>query len=359
MLNTYLQKTQLLLGDAKQEKYNLFDLVSYINTARFQIAAQGQCVRFLAGGGGDPPVASITVTAPGSGYTNPQVFIIPLGVNYTIINNPGVTWTNNSSAVVVWKNSSSNTVVWGISTLTVTWTDPPGITDATALANLFGGTISGINITSPGNGYSQPPQVVIVDPSGSGAKAVATLVSSSGSGGSGTGSGGFLTTVAGQEVYKFKNIATDPSNGIGQVFSVKTIAMLWGTWRYVTAVPSFSRYQAIIRTYSNQYLDIPYWFAQYGQGTNGSVYMYPIPSAVYQMEWDCLCLPIVINKDSDPEAVPYMWTEAVPYYAAYLGFLSSGDFDKAEYMIRKYDEWMHRARAYFQSGRSINFYGRG
>lgn len=47
MLNKYLQQTQRLLNDMGETNFNRADLVDYINEARQQIAAEGQCVRVL------------------------------------------------------------------------------------------------------------------------------------------------------------------------------------------------------------------------------------------------------------------------------------------------------------------------
>ncbi|MBU6232200.1 hypothetical protein KGP36_06155 [Patescibacteria group bacterium] len=330
-----------MLGDVKQEVFNLFDLVTYINTARKHIAAQGQCVRYLAGA--TAGVQSIKVTNGGSGYTNPIVAIIPPGGTYTVTGGQ-IVWKNTSGLTVTWYNSGSIVATW-LNGQTINVTDVLGITDATATATIVGGVITGITVTSPGGGYPSPPTVVIVDPTGTGATAIATLFP-------------INQTVAGQEVYQFSDVFTDPANGVGEIFVVKSVSLLWGTWRYMTVAPSFSKYQAWVRTYTNQYLYIPFFCANYGQGDKGSLYMYPLPSTVYPMEWDCLCLPLPLKMDTDPEAIPFMWTECVPYFAAYLALLGAQQYEKANFMKQTFDEWMHRARAYSQPGRWSNPYGR-
>jgi hypothetical protein len=83
------------------------------------------------GGHGNPSVSRqpFTVTAQGSGYTNP----------------------------------------------TVTITDPTG-TRATATATVSGGKITALTITHFGTGYSANPTITITDPTGSGAHATATVI---------------------------------------------------------------------------------------------------------------------------------------------------------------------------------------
>lgn len=68
MLNQYLQQTQLLLNDTAQQEYNTTDLTAYINTARGQIAASTQCVRFL----GSLSVVATTQSYPLSGIGGAQ-----------------------------------------------------------------------------------------------------------------------------------------------------------------------------------------------------------------------------------------------------------------------------------------------
>ncbi len=45
MLNAYLQQTQRLLNDPKEEKYNLFDLKTYVNSARGRVSVSASMRR--------------------------------------------------------------------------------------------------------------------------------------------------------------------------------------------------------------------------------------------------------------------------------------------------------------------------
>lgn len=48
MLTQYQQRTQLLLGDKDEARFNVDDLTLYINMARGQLASETECVRVLA-----------------------------------------------------------------------------------------------------------------------------------------------------------------------------------------------------------------------------------------------------------------------------------------------------------------------
>jgi hypothetical protein len=62
-----------------------------------------------------------------------------------------------------------------------------------------------------------------------------------------------------------------------------------------------------------------------------------------------VCFPITLASDSDPEAIPYLWTDAVPYFAAYLALLSAQSQARqadAERMFSRYSEFLNRARRF-------------
>jgi hypothetical protein len=306
-LSDYQQQTQRLIGDVDQSKWNLADLTIYINLARAQVAAEGQCVRFLVPSAAS--IASITPGALGSGYTTAQVAIgLP---------------------------------------------DIAGVT-ATATANIVGGEILSYNLTNPGSGYMFPPLVTVT---GNGTGATATAVKNY-----------TLTANTEQEVYNFKDVPIPTLfPGAQAILAVLSVAVIWQNVRYVGNRLSFSKYQALIRSYtSGNFLYTPYWFSQYGQGVNGSFYLYPLPDQVYPMEWDSLLIPADLVDDTSIELIPYPWTDAVPFWAAWLALLANGDPARSTLADRYYNPtnggiygvMMKRARAFSQPSLVSSFYGR-
>ena len=89
---------------------------------------------------------------------------------------------------------------------------------------------------------------------------------------------------------------------------------------------SWTDFQAYLRSYNTGMQSFPTNWAKYGQGVNGSVYLWPLPSTASQMDWDCWCLPIRFGSDNDTDALPYPWTTAVSYYAAYTCLLQCAAF---------------------------------
>ncbi len=300
-----MKQTQRFLRDSRQEYVDPGDLIEYINRARREIAMRAQCLRVLTPISGS--LTQIDVIAGGHGYTAPTVTVTP-------------------------PDFPSGTLPY-----------PNGLQ---ALANITasGGSITSINLDNGGYGYFQP-QVVINDPHGTGATASARIST-------------FNELQQGQEVYPFSLIDLSPFPGVDSIYMVKSVSLIYANYRYSLPMYSFSTYQAMIRQYPFQYQYVPTFGSQFGQGTSGSFYLYPLPSQAYQMEWDSLCLPSDLLTDQDVEALPRPWTEAVPYFAAHLAFLELQNFNSAMGYLKLFDQYVTRYGTYARPGRVSNPYGR-
>lgn len=308
-LNDYLQQTQRFLREAKQELVNPEDLIDYINRGRREVAMRTQCIRRLT-----PVSGSIMVI--------------------TVDN----TDSNNSY--------SADTVV------TITAPDfpsgqgayPRGL-QAVATPIIINGEITSIQVDTGGWGYWQPT-VTIEDETGEGATATVTQLSY------------INQIVQGQEVFSFSDIDLSMFPGCESVYMIKSVSLLFSQFRYSLACYAFSTYQALIRQWTAQWQYVPAVCAQYGQGTDGSFYMYPIPSQPYQVEFDCFIIPSDLTDDNSVEAIPQPWTEAVPYWAASLAFEELQNLNASTYYTKKFDVLVQRYSDYARPGRIINPYGR-
>lgn len=304
-LSEYMKTLQGFIRDRGQREMNPEDLRRYINRARREIAERAQCVRILTPISG--PITQIQVTAAGTGYTAPTVTIS--------------TPDQPSGALP----------------------NPSGI-QATATAQQIGGKISNISMTNGGDGYFQPV-VTINDPTGTGATAVAITSP-------------LNSTAFQQEVYTFSNVPLSQFPGIRNILAVKSVSIIYANYRYSLPCYSFSTYQAMIRQYPRQYIYVPTMCAQFGQGSSGSLYLYPIPSQAYNMEWDCICIPSDLSNDNDYEAIPDPWTDAVPMGAAVYVYEELQNWNVAKYYQNKYDDYVHRYSSYARPGRATSLYGR-
>ncbi len=305
---TYLQQVQRFLREQKQEFENPDDLMVYINRARREVAGRTQCIRRLTPISGQ--VVSALVTAGGSGYVTPIATITP---------------PDFPSGVLPAPNGRQATT---------------GVTKSA-------GVVTGIDINDGGDGYFQP-LITITDATGPGTGATATLTLSP-----------MNLLNQGQEVYNFSDIFLGNWPGVDTVHAIKSVSVLYSNYRYSLASYAFSVYQSQIRQYPNQYQYVPAFFSQYGQGNNGSLFMYPLPSQSFQVEYDCFCLPSDMQLDNSiPEPIPQPWTDAVPYFAAHLSFLELQNMNSARYFLELFDKMTLGYSTQARPGRTVNQYGR-
>jgi hypothetical protein len=94
-----------------------------------------------------------------------------------------------------------------------------------------------------------------------------------------------------------------------------------------------------------------------GSMSSGSFYIDPPPDAIYTIYCDCVCYPIALAADTDVEALPFLWTDAVSFFGAYYAYLSSQTGARqadAERMFGYYQTFVQRARQF--ANPSVNRY---
>lgn len=177
---------------------------------------------------------------------------------------------------------------------------------------------------------------------------------------------GTIDTVTDQRAYSFADIdiGVSATNGIEAVFNVRRINYGVGDGQaYVTprAWEWFDQYcmnDPVPFGSDNQGARYPQVWSQYGQGgaapaggvgayQSGSFYLNPIPDSVYTLYCDCVCYPITLVDDTTPEAIPYPFTDAVPFFAAWYCLLSTqlnARRADAEAYYGYYKEFLARAR---------------
>jgi len=176
---------------------------------------------------------------------------------------------------------------------------------------------------------------------------------------------GTIDTVVDQQAYDFADIDTGvaATNGVQGVINVSQAWYTVGTGRKWIAPkpwPWFSLY-----TFNNPVPqgNYPTTWSQYGQGAapgdtgsvNGGNFYINTPDQVYSLVLDCSCYPIALVDDTTVEAIPYLWTDAVPWYAAAYALWSAQNNARmadAERYFNTYTMFVERARK--ASNPSIN-----
>lgn len=135
-------------------------------------------------------------------------------------------------------------------------------------------------------------------------------------------------TYPGQEVYKFsdwKALIQNEVAGTDEILACRSLAvsigMGPGTWKPMWRRLPWSDFQARFRIYNGTFLGTisePGWYAQFGSGPAGSLYLAPIPSIENLMEVDLTLIPSALLTDDDPDPIPYPWSDAVCWWGAIL-----------------------------------------
>lgn len=302
-LHDYQQDVQRLLREQKQILANPTDLTRYINRARREVAMRSQAIRFLTPISG--AILSCAVTDGGAGYSaTPTVTI-----------------------------SEPDFPSGGVNS--------PNGRQATATATVQAGIIVGIDITDGGAGYFQPI-VTITDTTG--ADATATLAVEA-----------ISQLNTGQEQYRYSDIDVSSMSGVESVYFVRSASIIYSNYRYSLPSYSFSTYQARIRNYpAGSYQYVPTFFSQFGQGASGTLFFFPLPSQVYQLELDCQCLPSPLVTNQSVEVLPEPWTDAVMYFAAHFFYLEAQNLNGAKGCLELYERFAQRYSDYSRAGRITN-----
>lgn len=177
---------------------------------------------------------------------------------------------------------------------------------------------------------------------------------------------GTLDTVIGQREYSFAdlNMGVAATTGIAGPYNVRRINRSTGDGQvYLTPRPwewfdQFCLNNPVpVDQNATPGSNPPATWAQYGQGSaaptggssqSGSFYLDPIPDDIYTLYCDCVCYPITLDADADVEAIPYPFTDAVPFFAAYytlLGAQNQARRSDAEAFYGYYQTFLDRARS--------------
>lgn len=147
-----------------------------------------------------------------------------------------------------------------------------------------------------------------------------------------------VTTIPNQEIYPlaaWTSLVQGALPGVQSILFCRSIAIgigghwdgpdiVGGSWKPVWRRTVWSDFQSRFRIYGRTFygtISDPGWWAQFGVGEAGQIYLAPIPSQVNPMELDLTCTPMPLQTDNDPEAIPYPWQDAVAYWAGVLALL--------------------------------------
>ena len=126
-------------------------------------------------------------------------------------------------------------------------------------------------------------------------------------------------------------LAPSPGN---TVLDVININLYWGNTRVPMDYLSFTDFNARLRFWQN-YIGRPLAFSVYGQQ---QIYIGPVPDQVYQIEVDCVVLPLPLTLDAPntTDVINDPFTSAVKFYAAYLAKFYEQSYGESEIYKQEY-----------------------
>jgi hypothetical protein len=152
-------------------------------------------------------------------------------------------------------------------------------------------------------------------------------------------------TKANQEVYPFaewNSLVQDQLPGVQSILACRSLAVAIGVggWKPMWRRIVWTDFQARFRIYNGTFYGVisePGWYAQYGEGPYGALYLAPIPSQQMPFDVDLTCIPTPLLTDKDVEPIPYPWTDAVSYWAAVLCLLQQQRREDAQAMTQLFN----------------------
>jgi hypothetical protein len=88
----------------------------------------------------------------------------------------------------------------------------------------------------------------------------------------------------------------------------------------------------------------PRVWTQFGQGQAGTLWINALDGP-YTLSIKADCNPVDLVDDTTPEALPYMWTDAVPWFAAFYWYAGTGQNPQAaQGMLQVFQQFMQMAR---------------
>jgi hypothetical protein len=154
---------------------------------------------------------------------------------------------------------------------------------------------------------------------------------------------GTLTLNTTDRTYSFSLITGMPA-GIAAIYHVRQLWFLVGSgYQLVTSRP-FEWFGLYSLNNPTPVAGAPTMWTQHGQGETGNIIIDPLPDFAYVCNVDVLAVPVTLVSDTTPEAIPAIWTLAVPFYAAWLAFMSWTRQADADLMMKHFQEQMAFAR---------------
>ena len=153
-------------------------------------------------------------------------------------------------------------------------------------------------------------------------------------------------------------------DGVAGVIDTITCAVTWGggaggSPRPCLAWLPWEDLQAYARAYATLVTSYPYWWSVFNDGEDGEIWMFPVPSFAMEIELDCFCIPNDLASDTDFDAIPSGFVNAIKYGAAAIAYMTSRRYAQAQINMDLFTDRLGIARVAVDMGKTPNFYFQG
>ncbi len=168
-------------------------------------------------------------------------------------------------------------------------------------------------------------------------------------------------TIPGQERYSYigyiNEYAKAQHAGIGGVVDLIALSVNWGgSIRPTLAWMPWDDLQAYARAYAYLVESYPSVWSCYSDGEDGEAWLFPCPSTIGEMEADAFCYPKDLYTDSDYDAIPGGFRNAIKFGAASLACMASQRFAQAEYYAGLFNDRIGVGRVSADRGKTPSYY---
>ena len=163
---------------------------------------------------------------------------------------------------------------------------------------------------------------------------------------------GSLSISSSTNTYNFSSISLAANTPPPSVLNVRQATLVSGSGAVYLGIRPYQWATLYWLNNSAPVKAQPTEYAQQGQGQSGTLVFNPAPDASYTVKFDCVCEPGDLpTDDSGTELIPYPYTDAVQFLAAYWAYMSAQRQGDADQMYQRYEVFKDRARR--QSNASV------
>ncbi|HEY4355948.1 MAG TPA: hypothetical protein VGN16_09390 [Acidobacteriaceae bacterium] len=177
-----------------------------------------------------------------------------------------------------------------------------------------------------------------------------------------------FNTINGVERYPYQGFVNPVLRaqhaGVKAVVDTIACSVCWGGGPGGSPRPSLAwlpweDLQAYARAYANLVTSYPFYWSVLNDGENGELWLFPTPSQAMEIELQVFCVPKDLNNDSDYDAIPDGFANAIKFGAAALAYMTSRRYGQAQIMMDMFNDRLGTARVATDMGKTPNFYYQG